>query len=211
MRSSTVKDANCSRAPRSSAALDTLALTQATPRSRMRRPPTFARSRLVFVARALERNNMFDSAAATYARAARSASPGRAIGCCCAPREARATRRNARKRSQPSRLAAAKARVAMDGRTGARTIRRRPRRRGALCVARRDRSGASAWAVRRARLGARATPFEDELLAFIRSHNGSGDAKTAVEVLDKAFTSLSPAEELIIARSAAIAGRRLVR
>ena len=48
--------------------------------------------------------------------------------------------------------------------------------------------------------------IRDELLAFIRSKSGTGDARTAVEVLDKAFTSFTPAEELIIARSSAASG-----
>jgi soluble lytic murein transglycosylase len=48
--------------------------------------------------------------------------------------------------------------------------------------------------------------IKSELLTYIRSHSGSADAKSAVDVLDKGFTSLTPGEELIIARSAAASG-----
>jgi soluble lytic murein transglycosylase len=48
--------------------------------------------------------------------------------------------------------------------------------------------------------------IKGELLPFIRTHNGSADAKSAIEVLDKGFTSLAPSEELIIARSTAVSG-----
>src|SRR5207248_11267971 len=45
-----------------------------------------------------------------------------------------------------------------------------------------------------------------ELLAFIQAHPAGADARQAVEVIDRAFSTLSAADELAIARSAAIAG-----
>lgn len=53
---------------------------------------------------------------------------------------------------------------------------------------------------------ARREQVKRELLDYVRGHAGSTDAKVATEVLDKAFTSFTPAEELIIARSAAVSG-----
>jgi soluble lytic murein transglycosylase len=44
------------------------------------------------------------------------------------------------------------------------------------------------------------------LVAYIDAHSGSGEARTAVEVLDAAFTTLTPAEQLVVARSAAQSG-----
>lgn len=45
-----------------------------------------------------------------------------------------------------------------------------------------------------------------ELVSFVRSRAGSADARAAVEVLDQAFPTLTPAEELQVARSAGRAG-----
>lgn len=44
------------------------------------------------------------------------------------------------------------------------------------------------------------------LMSFIGTRSGSGDAREAIRLLDSAFTTLTPAEELVIARSAAASG-----
>jgi soluble lytic murein transglycosylase len=87
----------------------------------------------------------------------------------------------------------------------------------------RERSGDLAGAsARYARLGAMASAFRLELaptadsssrqavrgkiIQFLRAKGGTADARQAVEVLDKAFPSLSPSEELVVARSANASG-----
>ncbi len=45
-----------------------------------------------------------------------------------------------------------------------------------------------------------------QAVAFVRTHSGTGDARQAVELLDKYFTPLTAGEELIVARSAAASG-----
>jgi len=47
---------------------------------------------------------------------------------------------------------------------------------------------------------------KNELLGVIRAKSGTSDARAAVDVLDKGFPSLTPDEELIVARSAAASG-----
>jgi soluble lytic murein transglycosylase len=77
-------------------------------------------------------------------------------------------------------------------------------------------------AARYARLGAMASAYRLRLLAtpdsaarqalrdsivqYVGSKPGSADARLAVDVLDKAFPSLTPAEQLTIARSALVSG-----
>ncbi|HET7458526.1 MAG TPA: lytic transglycosylase domain-containing protein [Gemmatimonadaceae bacterium] len=46
----------------------------------------------------------------------------------------------------------------------------------------------------------------DELVAFIRRYAGTSDARTAVEVLDAAFPTLTPEEELAVGRGIATVG-----
>ncbi|MFL5578171.1 MAG: transglycosylase SLT domain-containing protein [Gemmatimonadaceae bacterium] len=54
---------------------------------------------------------------------------------------------------------------------------------------------------------ARRDSVRRDLVAFIRARAGTSDARTAVEVLDRAFpASLSAEEELAVARSAAVSG-----
>ena len=48
--------------------------------------------------------------------------------------------------------------------------------------------------------------LKTDLLAFIRGHSGSADARTAVDVIDKAFANLTPSEELIVARGISATG-----
>src|SRR6185437_11555235 len=77
-------------------------------------------------------------------------------------------------------------------------------------------------AARYARLGAMASAFRlrlaatqdsatrqalrDSIVQYIRTKAGTGDARLAVDVLDKAFPSLTAAEQLAVARSAVASG-----
>lgn len=87
----------------------------------------------------------------------------------------------------------------------------------------RERSGDLAGAAARyGRLGSMASAFRlrltsasdsatreavrGEIIQFLRGKAGTGDARQAVEVLDKAFPSLSPSEQLVVARSANASG-----
>lgn len=45
-----------------------------------------------------------------------------------------------------------------------------------------------------------------EIIQFLRTKSGTGEARQAVEVLDKAFPTLTPSEELVVARSANASG-----
>jgi soluble lytic murein transglycosylase len=47
---------------------------------------------------------------------------------------------------------------------------------------------------------------KNELLGVIRAKSGTSDARQAVDVLDKGFPSITPDEELIVARSSAVSG-----
>ncbi|HKW09173.1 MAG TPA: transglycosylase SLT domain-containing protein, partial [Gemmatimonadaceae bacterium] len=87
----------------------------------------------------------------------------------------------------------------------------------------RERAGDLAGAASRyERLGAMASAFRlrlgpttdsatrhavrDSVIQYIRTKGGTADARLAVEVLDKAFPSLTPSEELVVARSADASG-----
>ena len=77
-------------------------------------------------------------------------------------------------------------------------------------------------AARYARLGAMASAFRlrlmatsdsaarqalrDSIVEYVRTKPGTGEARLAVDVLDKAFPSLTPAEQLVVARSAVVSG-----
>ncbi|HTE45258.1 MAG TPA: transglycosylase SLT domain-containing protein, partial [Gemmatimonadaceae bacterium] len=183
---------------------DTAALTHATAALRDAKSAGVRAERLVFVARAFERNNKFDSAGAAYTRAG-AALPAirdwlllRAAG--SEPDSA-----NRAKLFAGVVLAPAKPRIVW---TDAQA---RERFADALGAAARYTSLGAAIPAFRLRLSvapdsASRDGIKNEALSFIRTHNGSADAKSAVEVLDKAFTSFAPAEELIIARSTATSG-----
>jgi soluble lytic murein transglycosylase len=183
---------------------DTTALTHALAAARDARASDTRTQRLVLLARALERNNFFDSATATYARAADALRPIRAW----LQLRVAGTERDSAKRAAvyaAVSLPIARPRIAW---TEAQT---RERLADALGAA--TRYAALGATVMSLRLRLSVAPDSDtrdvikgELLAFIRAHNGSADAKSAVEVLDKGFTSLTPSEELIIARSAVVSG-----
>ncbi|HWH53097.1 MAG TPA: transglycosylase SLT domain-containing protein [Gemmatimonadaceae bacterium] len=183
---------------------DTIALTQASAAAADARDATTRGPRLVFLARALERNNQFDSAAATYLRAAADL---RDVRDWLALRAAGNEQDSAKRAAAFAdvKLAAARPRVAW---TEAQARERFADPVGA--ATRYAALGATVPALRLRLSVANDSAARDSirvaLLAFVRSHSGSSDAKQAVEVLDKGFTALTAGEELIVARSAAASG-----
>jgi len=183
---------------------DTVALTHATAAVRDAREASARSMRLVLLARALERNNYFDSATASYARAAGALRPIRGW---LQLRVAGTERDSAKRAATFSSVTLPVARQRIPW-TEAQNHERFADALGAA-----SRYAALGATVTALRLRLSVAPDSDtrgvvkgELLAFIRGHNGSADAKTAVEVLDKGFTAFTPAEELVIARSAAAGG-----
>lgn len=178
---------------------DTVALTNASAALRQAKTKEARDARTVLLARALERNNMFDSAAALYRKSAM-AFPSirdwlflRAAG-----NESDSARRATDFASVA--MAVARARVPW---TDAQA---RERFADALGAATRYASLGATVQSLRLRLSvapdsALRTTIERELLTFIRGHPGSSDTKAAVEVLDKAFTKLSANDELTIGRA----------
>jgi soluble lytic murein transglycosylase len=162
-------------------------------------------TRLVLLARALERNNYFDSAAAAYARAADSFRP---IRDWLRLRVAGSVSDSAKRAAMFAGLTlpAAKARVVW---TDAQA---RERFADALGAAARYASVGGTVQALRLRLSVAPDTVtrngvKTELLGFIRAKAGTADAKAAVEVLDKGgFPAFTPDEELIIARSSAASG-----
>lgn len=160
--------------------------------------------RSVYLARALERSNYFDSAAVMYGRAAQTLTPVRdwlALRIAGTQGDSSVRARTLASVTLP----VAKARVPW---TDAQA---RERYQDALGAAARYASLGAIVPALRLRLSvasdsATRDAIRDELIAFIRSHNGSADARAAVEVLDKGFTSMPAGDELIIARSAAASG-----
>ena len=183
---------------------DTTALVHAAAAVRDAGDRSSRAARLVLLARALERNQQFDSAAATYARAA-GGFPRiedwlelRAAG---NERDSAARTR----RYQRVTLALGKPRIAW---TEAQARERFGDLLGA--AAQYATFGEQAQALR-LRLAAAVddasrAAIGSELVSFVRSHSGSADARSAIETLDKAATKLTPSDELIIARSAAVSG-----
>jgi len=187
---------------------DTVALTQAMAALRDAKSNDIRATRLVLVARALERTNATDSAAAAYARAGESAGALRGIRDWLELRAAGVERDSAARAAHFAKVALppAKSRVAWTE---------------ALA---RERFGDAAGAAQRyAALGATAQALrlrlsvasddasrnmvKSELLAFIQGRNSPLDIRTAIDILDKGFTRLEPAEELAVARGAAAAGQ----
>jgi soluble lytic murein transglycosylase len=184
--------------------VDTAALSNTAAALRDARSADARAVRTVLYARALERNNYFDSAAVMYERAATSL---RTVHDWLALRAAGVQRDSAVR----AKLYAGVTRPAAKARVPWTEAQTRERYQDALGAASRYAALGATVTALRLRLsvapdsGRRAT-IRDELLGFIRTHSGSGDARTAVDVLDRGFTSLSPAEELVIARSAAVSG-----
>ncbi len=183
---------------------DTAAVTQATLALRDAKTTQQRAVRSVYLARALERSNYFDSAAVMYLRAGDSL---RSVRDWLALRAA-GTQKDSAARARSYALVrstVAKARVPWT------EAQARERSQDALGAASRYASlGAT---VQSLRLRLSVAPdsstrmtIRNELIAFIRSRSGTADARTAVDVLDRGFTSLAPAEELVIARSTAASG-----
>jgi soluble lytic murein transglycosylase len=184
--------------------VDTAALTQARAAAADAKTADARAVRAVLLARALERSNYFDSASATYARAANAL---RAVRDWLMLRAAGTERDSAARAKIYASIShpVARTRVAW---TEAQTLERAGDALGA--AARYSTLGAPVFALRLRLSVAPDSGTRDEvrrdLIAFIRAHEGTADAKTAVEILDRGFTSLSPADEVIIARSAAASG-----
>ena len=190
---------------------DTAALSQASAALRdIRIPPTsrgatalspIRAARQVYLARALERNNMFDSAAVMYGRAAETLRPIRDwLALRVAGNQSDSAKRS--KTLASVALTVAKSRV---GWTDAQA---RERFSDAAGAARKYAAlGATVTALRIRLSVAPDSSSRDaikaELLAFVRSHPATAETKSAVEVLDKAFTGLTATEQLIIARGIA--------
>jgi soluble lytic murein transglycosylase len=184
--------------------LDTIAMRHASALMKDTATGETRAVRSVLFARALERNNYFDGAATAYASAAD---------------QLRSVRdwlllRSAGNESDSAKRSAAYARVTLApsrARVAWTEAQARERFRDAL--------GAAA---RFAKLGAVAQSFrlrlsvapdsgtrdsiKAEALAYIREHPGTAESKSAVEVLDRAFTSHTAQEQLVMARSASING-----
>lgn len=183
---------------------DTVALRHALAAVSSARDATTRAIREVYLARALDRGNEPDSAAKLYASAARrlarvrdwlllraagneADSVARAsayAGVRGAPARARIAWTEAQARERFGDALGASARYAALG---------------ATVQALKLRLAAAPDSARRGQV-------KNELLALIRAKAGSADAKLATDVLDHAFTSLTPVEELVIARSAAVSG-----
>src|SRR5262245_18635136 len=160
--------------------------------------------RYVLHARALERNNQFDSAAVMYAKGAELLKPVRDwLSLRAAGSQRDSVRRN--KTLSSVSLASAKPRV---GWTDAQA---RERFGDNLGAAARYASLGSVVPSLRLRLAATTDSATKEqiggqLITIVRKESGTSDARSAVDVLDKVFPTLAPAEELIVARSAATSG-----
>lgn len=184
--------------------VDTLALAHARAAFADAKTQQERADRSVFLARALERSNYFDSAAVMYLKAGETLRP---IRDWLALRAA-GTQRDSATRARSFAMVTSPAAKARIGWTDAQA---RERAQDALGAAARYASLGATVSALRLRLSvasdsASRQGIQNELVAFIRTHSGSSDAKSAVDVLDKAFTSLTPATELIVARSAAASG-----
>ncbi len=183
---------------------DTAALSQSSAALRDAKAAGARATRLVYLARALERNNMFDSAAVLYTRAGETFRPIRDwLTLRAAGVESDTLRRTA--------LLAGVTRAPAKARVGWTDAQARERFGDASGAAQRYAALGATVSSLRLRLSvasdsASRDAIKAALLTYIRGHSGSSDAKLAVEVLDKGFTSLTPAQELIVARSAAASG-----
>ena len=183
---------------------DTIALAHATAAVRDARDRAARAPRLVWLARALERNRQFDSAAAIYDRAG-DAWPS--IGDWLALRAAGNERDSVARaeRFEHVTLAVAKPRIAW---TEAQSRERFGDLLGA--AARYEKLGEMVSALRlrfaAATDSAARAGIVSQLVAFIRAHSGSSDARAAVDVLDKAAITLGSADALTVARSTAVSG-----
>jgi soluble lytic murein transglycosylase len=185
---------------------DTLALTHARASVRDAKSNAVRAPRLVFLARAFERTNQFDSAAASYRKAGESL---RLIRDWLALRTAGTTVDSAERQRLFVVLTLPQARSRV-GWTEAQTRERFADLPGA--ASRYLALGATVTALK---LRLSASPVNDtstrnaikaQLVDYIRSHNGTADSRNAADLIDKTFASNTPTEELTFARSLAISG-----
>src|SRR5436190_8005046 len=161
-------------------------------------------TRLVLLARALDRLNQRDSARATYERAAQ---PLHEIGDWLTLRAAGVTDDSASRARLFATVRSAPARERIewtDALAGERSgdlvgAATRYERLGAMASAFRIRLGPTTDNVTR-------QAVRDSAIGYVRAKAGTAEARATVEVLDHAFPSLTSAEELIIARSANASG-----
>jgi soluble lytic murein transglycosylase len=184
--------------------LDTIAMRHASMLMKDAGSPDAKAVRSVLFARALERNNYFDGAATAYASAAD---------------QLRSVRdwlllRAAGTESDSTKRSAAYARVSLPpsrARVPWTEAQARERFRDALGAATRfAKLGAIAQSFRLRLSVAPDSETRDSLkaqaLAYIREHPGTAESKSAIDVLDRAFTSHAPQEQLVMGRSASING-----
>src|SRR5262245_58229349 len=160
--------------------------------------------RYVLYARALERNNQFDSAAVMYAKGADLLRPVRDwLSLRAAGNQRDSVQRN--KTLSSVSLASAKPRVVW---TDAQARERFGDNLGAAAQYASLGSVVPALRLRLAATTDSATKeqLKEKLIGIVRTESGTSDARNAVDVLDKVFPTLAPAEELIVARSAATSG-----
>jgi soluble lytic murein transglycosylase len=202
---------------------DTLAITQAELAVRSAPDEHERGVRLVLLARALDRLDQRDSAAATYARAAQrlpdvadwlhlraagatADSAGRAawfVGLRTEVARARAERVDAAARERVGDFAgAARVYATLDARAAVLRVRLAATGDSASAGgATGDSAGDSAVGDSASRVEVRRA-----LVALVDSRSGSQDARAAADLLDRAFAPLTAAEQLAVARSAAVAG-----
>jgi len=184
--------------------LDTIAMRHASTLMKDAAPKETKAARSVLFARALERNNYFDGAATAYASAADQLSSVRDWLLL----RAAGTQGDSAKREAAYarlRLAPARARVPWT------EAQARERFRDALgAAARFAKLGALAQSYRLRLSVAPDSGSRDSIkaqaIAYIRDHPGTAESKSAIDVLDRAFASHAPHEQLVMARSAAING-----
>jgi soluble lytic murein transglycosylase len=184
--------------------LDTIAMRHASALMKDTGSAETKAVRSVLFARALERNNHFDGAATAYASAADRLHAVRDwLLLRAAGNESDSVKRGAAYARVT--LAASRARVPWT------EAQARERFRDALgAAARFAKLGAIAQSFRLRLSVAPDSQTRDtikaEAIAYIRDHPGTAESKSAIDVLDRAFTSHTPQERLVMARSASING-----
>ena len=161
-------------------------------------------TRTVLLARALDRLNQRDSARASYQRASQSL---REISDWLALRAAGVTDDSA---ARAHLFASVRRPVARERIEWTEALARERAGDIAGAAARYERLGAmgSAFRLRLGPMSDSATrqAVRDTVIQFLRTKGGTAEARQAVDALDHAFPSLSPSEELVVARSADASG-----
>ena len=184
--------------------MDTVAAIYADSAVRLAGDSRARAARFVFLARALDRLNQRDSARATYERAADALSEAREW---LLLRAAGVTDDSA----QRTRLFAEVVHPVARDRIQWTEALARERAGDVAGAAERYASLEAMPSALRLRLSAATdssmrAALRDTIVAYLRAKRGTADARQAVEVLDKAFPSLSPDEELVVARSVSASG-----